>query len=129
MAKKNKGIEKTKKPEVTLNEVDTNKVGLGGPLIAFFTAFIIMIVRMHTYVRPMDQFYWSSGNNILNDFFSYYKMIAILVCGTLALLVLLFRLMTETLRFKKSYIYIPMLVYVVLWCFPTSFPIIRISRS
>ena len=39
-------------------------------------------------------------------------MIAILVCGTLALLVLL-PLMTETLRFKKSYIYIPMLVYVV----------------
>lgn len=114
MAKKSKSMPKTKKiTEVTLNEKDTNKIGLGEPLIAFFTAFIIIITRMHTYERPMDQFFWSTGNNVLNDFFSYYKMVAILICATLALLVLLFRLMTETLRFKKSYIYIPMLVYTV----------------
>ena len=65
MAKKSKSMPKTKKiTEVTLNEKDTNKIGLGEPLIAFFTAFIIIITRMHTYERPMDQFFWHSGKNV-----------------------------------------------------------------
>ena len=37
--------------------------GFSGALIAFFTAFIILLVRMHSYQRPMDQFFWSNGNN------------------------------------------------------------------
>ena len=52
--------------------------------IAFFGAFVIMIVKMHSYTRDMAQFYWSSGNGNLTDFFSYYKMAAILVCAALA---------------------------------------------
>lgn len=76
-----------------------------GLLAGFFTAFIILIVRMHNYERPMNQFFWSSGETSLSDFFSYYKMVAILICGILVLLVLLYKAMTGSLQIKKSRIY------------------------
>lgn len=78
---------------------------------AFFTAVVIMIVRMHTYTRPMDQFFWTNGSNDLSDFFSYFKMIAIIICSVLALLLLLYRTATQTLTIKRCFAYIPMAVY------------------
>lgn len=79
--------------------------------IAFFGACVIMIVHMHSYERNMAQFYWSGGNSNLSDFFSFNKMIAILVCAVVALLMLLYRLCTQSLAIKRSYAYIPMLIY------------------
>ncbi|MBR0599545.1 O-antigen ligase family protein [Sinanaerobacter chloroacetimidivorans] len=81
---------------------------------AFFTAVIIMITRMHTYQRPMEQFFWSGGDNNLTDFFSYYKMVAILVCAILALVLLLYRVFTQSFYIKRSFAYIPMIVYSIL---------------
>lgn len=81
-------------------------------IIAFFTACVIMIVRMYSYERPMDQFFWSSGNCELADFFSFYKMVAIVICGILALFIILKRVLTGTLIINKSYAYIPMSAYV-----------------
>lgn len=80
---------------------------------AFFTAFIIMIVRLHQYERPMTQFFWTNSGNDLTDFFSYYKMVAIVICATLALLVLLYRVFSQSLSIKRSPYYIPILVYLV----------------
>ena len=37
--------------------------------IAFFTAVVIMITKMASYQRPMDQFFWSDNNSQLTDFF------------------------------------------------------------
>ena len=85
--------------------------GFSGGVIAFFTAFIILLVRMHSYQRPMDQFFWSNGNNNLVDFFSYYKMLFILICAGLAVLVILYRFTTQTFRLQRSYAYYPMLIY------------------
>lgn len=80
----------------------------------FFGAVVIMITRMHSYQRNMAQFYWSSGSSELSDFFSYYKMVAILICAALALIFLLYRLCTQSLGIKKSFAYIPMIVYAVM---------------
>lgn len=80
---------------------------------AFFTAVVILITRMHTYERPMDQFFWSGGENQISDFFSYFKMNAILACGILALVLLLYRIFTQSFFIKRSYAYIPMLIYSV----------------
>lgn len=79
--------------------------------IAFFTAFVIMITRMASYSRPMAQFYWANKTSDLTDFFSYYKMIAIVICGTLALIILLYRIFSQSLAIKKSIYYIPIAVY------------------
>jgi O-antigen ligase len=122
MAKKRKPT--TKKAQTKSSQVEAaapEGTSLNAPektyfseiLIAFFTAFIIIIVRMHSYERPMQQFYWSGGESQLSDFFSYFKMVAILVCGILALLVILYRITTATLYIKKSFAYIPMLIYAI----------------
>ncbi len=79
--------------------------------IAFFSAVIIMITRMATYERPMDQFFWSGGQNSQVDFFSYYKMIAIILCAVLVLFLLLYRAFAQTLSVRYSFAYIPMAVY------------------
>ena len=81
------------------------------PLI-FFTAAVIMIVRMTVYTRKMDQFYWAL-NNVSADFFSYYKMAAIITCAAAVLLFLLYRAITKTLAIKRTFLYIPMLAYTL----------------
>jgi len=83
-------------------------------VIAFFTSFIIMITRMAVYERPMGQFFWSGGDDSqLTEFFSYYKMVAILVCAVLALVLLLYRVFTQSFFIKRSYTYVPMILYAV----------------
>ncbi|MGN0712022.1 MAG: hypothetical protein ACI4LO_09680 [Anaerovoracaceae bacterium] len=80
-------------------------------LPAFFTAIIITMVRMATYTRPMKQFYWTNSEDTLTDFFSYYKMIAVCVCGVLALVFLAYRVFAQNMSVKRTVIYVPMLVY------------------
>jgi len=78
----------------------------------FFTAFVIMIVRAFNYRMNLMQFPWGSQNEF-TDFFSYGKMIAILVCAALVLLILLYKFVTQALIIKKTFIYIPMFTYFV----------------
>jgi hypothetical protein len=81
--------------------------------VLFFTAVIIVITRMAAYKRPMEQFFWSGGSNDLTDFFSYYKMGAILVCAGAALILLLYRIFVQAFCIKRSFAYIPMILYAV----------------
>lgn len=81
---------------------------------AFFTAVVIIITRMYAYTRPMEQFYWSEKANNLTDFFSYYKMAAILICAILALVILLYKVFTQSFFIKRNFAYIPMVVYTAL---------------
>lgn len=81
--------------------------------VFFFTAFVIVITHMASYIRPMSNFFWSIDKNNLTDFFSYYKMIAILICTVAALVFLLYRAFIQSFCVKKSYAYIPMAVYAV----------------
>ena len=79
----------------------------------FFTAVIIMVVRMASYQRPMEQFYFWSANSgsSLTDFFSYFKLIAILVCTLVAIIILMYKVFTQSFYIKRSFAYIPMIVY------------------
>jgi len=76
-----------------------------------FTAFVILAVRMVSYERPMGQFFWTTGDPTQTDFFSYSKMIILLVFAVLALLMILFKITTQSLIIKKTYAYIPMAIY------------------
>lgn len=80
-------------------------------IAAFFSAAIIMITRMASYERPMAQFFWSGNSNQLTDFFSYYKMIMILVCAVMVLVVLSYQMLTQSFYIKRSFAYIPMIAY------------------
>ena len=90
------------------------ETGVGQLLPAIvFSAFVILIVRMYAYTRPMGQFFWTSQSDTtpIADFFAYYKMLAIVLCTAVALLLLLYRITTQSLAIKRSYAYIPMAVY------------------
>jgi len=78
-----------------------------------FTAVVIMITMMYSYERPMSQFFWSINESAIADFFSYYKMIAILICAVLSLVILLYRVFTQSFYIKRSFAYIPMAVYTI----------------
>ncbi|NLN49263.1 MAG: O-antigen ligase family protein [Clostridiales bacterium] len=83
------------------------------PIMAF-GAIVIVLMRMVPYERPMQGYFWYSGENDLTDFFSYLKMEAILIIAGLSLLILLYRVFTQTLQIKRTAIYIPMLAYVLM---------------
>ncbi len=78
---------------------------------AFFTAFTIMIVRYYEYKRPMHQFFWTNKGNELAEFFSFYKMVAIVTCAALVLIFLLYRIFSQSFFIKRTVYYIPMAVY------------------
>lgn len=82
--------------------------------VMFFTAVVILMVRMTPYERPMAQFFWNGGGDNLTDFFSYIKMIAVLVVTGLAILILLYRVFTQSFFVKPTIIYIPMAIYLVM---------------
>ena len=84
------------------------------PIICF-SALVILIVRMHTYYRPMTQFFWTNAldGEQITDFFSFNKMVMICVAAGMALIILLFRLTTQSLAIKRCYAYIPMGVYSI----------------
>ncbi len=79
----------------------------------FFTAVVIVITRMTSYERDMSEFFWSVDKTQLTDFFSYYKMMAILICALFAIVFLLYRIFIQSFYIKRSYAYIPMIVYSV----------------
>ncbi|MDR0424910.1 MAG: O-antigen ligase family protein [Clostridiales Family XIII bacterium] len=81
---------------------------------ALFTAVVIVIIRMFNYTRDMTSFYWTGNSNALVDFFSHYKVVLIVICAFAALLMLLYRLCTQSLAIKKSAVYLPMAIYVAL---------------
>ncbi|MDR1571529.1 MAG: O-antigen ligase family protein [Clostridiales Family XIII bacterium] len=81
---------------------------------ALFTAIVITLVRMYSYTRDMSQFYWSSSTGDLPEFFSHYKVVMIVVSVVLALLMLLYRVFTQSLAFRRSVLYYPMLAYSAL---------------
>ena len=126
MSKKNKTPAKISEP--TLNDesskegylwsmsyahsIDTPTVGLQLLPIIMFSALVIMIVRLYRYNRDMNRFYWSSSTDGLIDFFSHYKVILIVVCTVLALTMLLYRIVTQSLYIKRTVFYYPMLIYI-----------------
>lgn len=135
MAKKNKGDSSNKGPAKSENQkiimkdrepsvlfsmshapsLDSPNQSIFGLFPAIiFTAFIVMITRMHTYERPMGQFFWSGGDASLTDFFSYFKMVGVFVCAILALVMILYKVVTQSLVIKKSFVYIPMAIYSLL---------------
>lgn len=82
--------------------------------IILFSAISILLVHMYSYTRPMEQFYWSGGSTELTDFFSHYKVICIMIAAILALVMLLYRFVTQSATIKKTYAYVPMALYIAM---------------
>ena len=96
--------------EIIAKDIDKN-MGIVQTLpLIIFSAVVIFLVRMVVYTRPMEQFFWAAGNTQV-DFFSYFKMVVIITCAAAALIFILYRVFTKTPAIKKTFLYIPMLVF------------------
>ena len=75
----------------------------------------IILVRLHLFSMPMTDVYWSEATNssTLADLFNYWKSIAIIGSACLAVIVFIAGYFGEWICFKKSFLYIPALAYVV----------------
>jgi O-antigen ligase len=79
-----------------------------------FTAFVILMVQQYRYARDMTPFYWASQKAEGEvDFFSHVKMQMIIVCAIFVLLIVLYRLATQSFALKWNILYIPMGIYTL----------------
>lgn len=106
-------ISPTRSPAPVLQSPNNETHWLQMIPIVFFSACVILIVRMYSYNRDMNQFYWSNNTDgDLVDFFSYYKSIAILICAALVVLFIIIKFCMNTFKPERSFIYIPAGIYV-----------------
>lgn len=82
--------------------------------IIVFTAFVIMVVRIHNYTLPMSQFFWTNLTDDAeqSDFFAYWKLVLMIICAVFALFVILYKVLNHRAEIKRSALYIPMGVYL-----------------
>ncbi len=83
-------------------------------LPAFIFALSILLVRLHLFSMPLTDIYWTEATDAttLSDLFNYWKAMAILCAGCLAVIVFVVYYFKDRVSFKKSFLYIPALVYV-----------------
>jgi len=82
-------------------------------LPAFVFAISILLVRLHLFSMPMTDVYWSEATNegTIADVFNYWKAMAIIGAACLAVIVLIAAYLKGSVAFKRSFLYIPALVY------------------
>ncbi|MBR0598192.1 O-antigen ligase family protein [Sinanaerobacter chloroacetimidivorans] len=82
--------------------------------VILFSAVVILITRMKVYPNPVQEFWWNQQGGYLTDFFSYYKMWAILIVAAAAICIFTALSLRKTIRIKPESIYIPIAVYSAL---------------
>ena len=84
-------------------------------LPAFVFVLSILLVRVHLFSMPMTDIYWSEATDTstMSDIFSYWKAVTIIGAACLAALFLIIGYFSNSIRFKKSFLYIPIFIYVV----------------
>jgi len=83
----------------------------------FFTCFILLVSRMFqgpSAYAEMGDFFFMSDSTTTTDFYFYYKSIAVYICAFVALTFFGYRAVTGGLWVRKSRLYIPLAVYLVL---------------
>ena len=113
---KEKGLQAQADPGYWLRMRHAPESGEGSSAVAMlpvmlFGALVILIVHAFTYTRDTSSFYWMTAESEQNDFFSYGKMIAVLILAVTVIAIMLYRVMTASLTVKKSWVYVPMGVY------------------
>lgn len=82
--------------------------------IIIFMSIVILLVRMYYYVPYAGKEYWMVASESSSEFFSHYKVVLIALSGVLISIVLIYRVATYTLYVKKTYLYIPVGIYLFL---------------
>lgn len=82
---------------------------------AFVFAFSILMIRIHQFNMPYSDVYWSDSTDtsLIIDLFSFWKTLLVLCAACLAVVIMIASYFKGDIRFKKSFLYIPAVVYVV----------------
>lgn len=79
--------------------------------LAFILAFIPLIVYLRIIpLQGIVREYWT-GEEVNYDFFSYYKSVWLIISTILAIIMLLICKFTNRIEFKKTKLYIPIVIY------------------
>lgn len=83
---------------------------------ALFFLLSILIVRLHLFSMPMTDIYWSEAtdDSTMSDLFNYWKAVMVIGAACLAVVIFIIAYFRDTIHFKKSFLYIPILVYISL---------------
>ena len=82
-------------------------------LPAFVFVLSILLVRLHLFSMPLTDIYWSEATDetVLSNLFTWWKSAAILAAAGLAVVIGIAAHFGGKIRFRKSFLYIPVLVY------------------
>lgn len=78
-----------------------------------FTSLIILIVRLEIIDNKITDFWWNQQGGQVADFFSYNKMVMILLIASIAALIMIFKYFLHKLQIKPMKIYIGLSIYSV----------------
>lgn len=81
--------------------------------IILLTAVVPTIVHLKQIPLSEPLYSFWNGEIYNTDFFSYYKSLFIIIIGALSSITLLVAVLNKTIAFKKMYIYIPTIIYLL----------------
>lgn len=79
-------------------------------------AVVPLIVQLKIYTLPLGGYFWTAltDDSPIYDYYSWYKMTAVLGIAALCIIVLAIDILRKKARFKMSYVYVPAAVFAVM---------------
>ena len=112
------------KKEFLIYESRTRKKVFLIPLALWFI-LIPIIVKVKFFANPLTEYPWYGTTETLADFFLYYKSQAVTIVGVLMLIFFVWKIANskkkEALFSNETYLFIPLLIYLILTVFSTLF--------
>jgi hypothetical protein len=91
----------------------SNKKLLLLPIIIIL-AILPLIVKSYVYDPNLSKFSWFSNEDHHADFFLYYKQLVLIITSSIMLIILVLNFIKDKTLYKKSKLFIPLLVYALL---------------
>ncbi|MCR5009886.1 MAG: hypothetical protein K6A91_02985 [Clostridia bacterium] len=101
-------------PDFILSEGEPQRWYRMIPII-LAAAVVPLIVQLKIYTRPLGSFFWTdlTDDSPIYDYYSWYKMIAVLGIAALCIIVFAIDVIRKKQRLKKSFVYIPAAIFVI----------------
>ena len=101
-------------PDFILSEGEPQRWYRMIPII-LAAAVVPLIVQLKIYTRPLGSYFWTAltDDSPIYDYYSWYKMIAVLGIAALCIIVFAIDVIRKKQRFKKSFVYIPAAIFAV----------------
>ena len=110
-------------PETTEQAAEPDFILTEGPKLSWYrmlpmilsAAVVPLIAQLKTYTLPLGGYFWTTltDDSPIYDYYSWYKMIAVLGIAALCVIVLAVDVIRRIERFRMSYVYVPAAVFAI----------------